>query len=98
MKKLTITLMLIILVLGLAVYALAESEKDVPKGEKADAPKVFDAPQAVGTMATCPVTGENFKITEDSLHSEYKGKHVYFCCAGCKPAFDKDPEKYLKKE
>ncbi len=27
--------------------------------------------------------------------SEYKGKTYYFCSAGCKRAFDKDPEKYL---
>lgn len=26
--------------------------------------------------------------------SEYKGKKVYFCCAGCKQTFDKQPEKY----
>jgi Cu+-exporting ATPase len=28
--------------------------------------------------------------------SEYKGKTYYFCALGCKAAFDKDPEKYLK--
>ncbi len=28
--------------------------------------------------------------------SEYKGKKYYFCAKGCKVAFDKDPEKYLK--
>ena len=30
--------------------------------------------------------------------SEYKGKTYYFCATGCKVAFDKDPEKYLKGE
>ena len=29
--------------------------------------------------------------------SEYKGKTHYFCAPGCKVAFEKDPEKYLKK-
>jgi YHS domain-containing protein len=28
--------------------------------------------------------------------SEYKGKTYYFCARGCKVAFDKDPEKYVK--
>jgi YHS domain-containing protein len=28
--------------------------------------------------------------------SEYKGETYYFCAQGCKVAFDKDPEKYLK--
>jgi len=30
--------------------------------------------------------------------SEYKGKKYYFCAVGCKKAFDKDPEKYLKEK
>ena len=28
--------------------------------------------------------------------SEYKGRTYYFCAPGCKVAFDKDPEEYLK--
>jgi len=28
--------------------------------------------------------------------SQYKGKTYYFCAPGCKKAFDKEPEKYLK--
>ena len=30
--------------------------------------------------------------------SEYKGKPYYFCAVGCKKAFDKNPEKFLKNE
>lgn len=30
--------------------------------------------------------------------SEYKGQAYYFCAVGCKVAFDKNPEKYLKAE
>ena len=30
--------------------------------------------------------------------SEYKGKTYCFCAPGCKIAFDKDPEKYIKTE
>ena len=29
--------------------------------------------------------------------SEYKGQTYYFCSAGCKKAFDKEPEKYAGK-
>jgi YHS domain-containing protein len=58
-------------------------------------PSVFKAEQKVGTKATCPISGEEFTIAASTLHSEYKGKHVYFCCPGCKSRFDKDPEKYL---
>ena len=60
------------------------------------APKVFSSPQKEGTKATCPVTGEAFTIDKKTVHAEYKGKHVYFCCGGCKKDFDKDPAKYVK--
>ena len=60
------------------------------------APKVFTSPQKEGTQATCPITGEEFAIAKNTEHAEYKGKHVYFCCPGCKKSFDKAPEKYLK--
>ncbi|HEX7500763.1 MAG TPA: YHS domain-containing protein, partial [Polyangia bacterium] len=63
---------------------------------KQAAPKVFSSPQKEGTKASCPVTGEEFTIAKDTMHAEYKGKYVYFCCAGCKKSFDKDPEKYTK--
>jgi Cu(I)/Ag(I) efflux system membrane fusion protein len=31
------------------------------------------------------------------FYTEYKGKKVYFCCAECKEAFEKEPEKYISK-
>jgi len=61
------------------------------------APSVFNAAQKVGTKASCPISGEEFSIAAATLHSEYKGKYVYFCCPGCKSRFDKDPEKYLSR-
>ena len=33
---------------------------------------------------------------KNGLFSDYKGKRYYFCCPGCKPAFEKDPAKYAK--
>jgi YHS domain-containing protein len=42
----------------------------------------------------CPVEGG--KINKN-LFTVYKGKKVYFCCAGCKPEFEKNPEKYIGK-
>jgi YHS domain-containing protein len=29
--------------------------------------------------------------------TQYKGKTCYFCAPGCKRAFERDPEKYLRK-
>jgi YHS domain-containing protein len=42
----------------------------------------------------CPVMGG--KIIK-KVFADHKGKRVYFCCAGCIPAFKKSPEKYIKK-
>jgi Cu+-exporting ATPase len=30
--------------------------------------------------------------------SEYNGQTYYFCSVGCKKAFDKEPEKYVKSD
>ena len=43
---------------------------------------------------TCPVMGG--KINK-AVFTEYKGKKVYFCCAGCDKTFNADPQKYISK-
>lgn len=49
------------------------------------------------SMAKDPVCA--VKVDEKmELKSEYKGKIYYFCCAPCKDAFEKGPEKYVKCE
>ena len=45
-------------------------------------------------QATCPVMGGTIN---QSLYTDYEGKRVYFCCEGCVPEFQKDPEKYINK-
>ena len=30
-----------------------------------------------------------------SDYSDYKDTRYFFCCAGCKPKFDKNPDQYL---
>ena len=30
--------------------------------------------------------------------SEYAGQKVYFCCGGCKQTFDREPERYLRRD
>lgn len=47
------------------------------------------------SQGTCPVMGEI--ITNKNHYVDYKGKRIYFCCAGCPDEFKKDPEKYMKK-
>jgi len=47
-------------------------------------------------MAKDPVCKMEVDPKTAPAKSEYKGKTYYFCAPGCKAAFDKDPEKYLK--
>ena len=59
--------------------------------------KVAHKVTAKSVKLICPVTGEKIASIADSAgHSTYKGKTYYFCCASCKPMFDKTPAKYAK--
>jgi YHS domain-containing protein len=43
-----------------------------------------------------PVCGMTVTEGKEAAKSEYMGATYYFCSRGCKVAFDKDPEKFLK--
>jgi YHS domain-containing protein len=60
-----------------------------------EAKKTATAAAASVEQTMCPVMDGN-KI-DKNVFVEYKGKKVYFCCAQCKAAFEKEPEKYLAK-
>ena len=49
-------------------------------------------------MAIDPVCKMTVDEKTTPYHSEYREKPYYFCAKGCKAAFDKDPQKYLKEE
>jgi YHS domain-containing protein len=49
-------------------------------------------------MAKDPVCGMDVDPKTAAGKSEYKGQTYYFCSAGCKRSFDKDPEKYLSPQ
>jgi YHS domain-containing protein len=54
------------------------------------------APAKKVVSAVCPVMKNKIPdVTKAAGKSVYKGKTYYFCCSPCKPAFDKNPEKYL---
>ena len=48
-------------------------------------------------MAQDPVCGMEVDEKSADQTSLYKGTTYYFCSAGCKKAFDENPEKYAKK-
>ncbi len=47
-------------------------------------------------MEIDPVCGMKVDPEKAAAISVYQGKTYYFCARGCKIAFDKNPEKYLK--
>jgi xanthine dehydrogenase accessory factor len=48
----------------------------------------------VATEAKDPICGMMVDTTKGRHKSEYQGTWFYFCCAGCKQKFDKEPAKY----
>jgi YHS domain-containing protein len=44
-----------------------------------------------------PVCGMMVEESPDAITYEYNGKKYYFCAPGCKRAFEKDPEKFLRE-
>jgi len=50
--------------------------------------------KATVKQTLCPVMGGEIN---KELYSDHDGKRVYFCCAMCKPIFEKDPAKYIKE-
>ena len=47
-------------------------------------------------MARDPICGMDVDPKTAAGKSEYQGKTYYFCSTGCKKAFDKEPQKYVK--
>jgi YHS domain-containing protein len=54
----------------------------------------FDKMPAFGTKAICPVSKEAFTVNPRTQFSTYSGKTYVFCCADCKPEFDRSPAKF----
>jgi Cu+-exporting ATPase len=53
--------------------------------------------EEVTFMAIDPVCKMQVDPAKAPAKSDYKGQTYYFCAPGCKKAFDKEPEKFLKK-
>jgi YHS domain-containing protein len=51
----------------------------------------------VNKMAIDPVCKMEVDPKTAPAKTEYQGQTYYFCAPGCKVAFEKDPEKYLKE-
>jgi len=58
-------------------------------------PQSTPAPMARVCNAICPVM--DLPVDPSVPTSVYRGKTVGFCCMGCKPRFDANPEMYAAK-
>lgn len=77
---------------AVAVTVMASSAAFAQHGGDASAKPAAKAAK----KEVCAVMGDKFDVNAKTLKSTYKGKTYYFCCPGCKPTFDKNPEKYAK--
>lgn len=50
----------------------------------------------IGDRTTCPISKEEFTVTEASPKAEHAGKTYYFCCPGCDAKFKSNPGTYVK--
>ena len=64
------------------------------KSEPAAPPESEEVASAEIEQTICPVMEE---AINKAIFTVYEGKKVYFCCAGCKGKFEKEPEKYIAK-
>jgi YHS domain-containing protein len=78
-----------VMLLAMVLFYGCESTES-SKIDAATAQAAYQSPE----QTECPVTGG--PINKD-IYTVYQGKKVYFCCEGCKKAFEKNPEKYLGK-
>ena len=88
-KKVATLVLGAVVALGVAgLYGCNKAES--VKVDTAAAQAAYPSPE----QTECPVTGG--PINKD-IYTVYEGKKVYFCCEGCKRAFEKKPEKYINK-
>jgi YHS domain-containing protein len=66
----------------------------LPQFKKAQPPAKAIAASAESEQKVCPIMGGGIN---KAVFTKYKGKKVYFCCAGCETPFLKNPEKYMSK-
>ena len=52
----------------------------------------------VMAQATDPVCGMTVDTETAKFTAQYQGETFYFCAPGCKKAFEKAPEEYLKRD
>jgi xanthine dehydrogenase accessory factor len=81
-------------ILAEIVKLRASGELGLPSGIPAGRAAVAPAP----AEAADPVCGMTVTAGPSAYPFEYEGVTYYFCCAGCRRDFEKDPAAHVKKE
>jgi xanthine dehydrogenase accessory factor len=76
----------------IAVGILAEI---IQHRKDATAARPEPTPPVLSQDARDPICGMTVNTTSAKYKSEFGGNVFYFCCAGCKQTFDKQPAKYM---
>jgi xanthine dehydrogenase accessory factor len=87
---------------GLDIHAASPEEIAVSilaeiiqvKGAKPVTPKLKAEFPALTQEVKDPICGMSVEASTAKYKSEFQGNVFYFCCAGCKDKFEKQPEKY----
>jgi YHS domain-containing protein len=90
----TLLLLAGVLLLTVVLITGCKEKSPSPASSTPDIDAVTSAVAEKLEQTSCPVMGG--KINK-AIYTEYKGKKVYFCCAGCAEKFNEDPEKYIAK-
>jgi YHS domain-containing protein len=100
-KKHLVTLSLVVGFLLVGLIVADGCKKSEPEPTEPAAPTLEKIAEETVSKAmetieqtTCPVMDGPIN---KALFTEYKGKKVYFCCAGCKEKFEANPETYIAK-
>jgi xanthine dehydrogenase accessory factor len=78
--------------------ALAGARENVPAaGSARQAGAEGARPAGLPALVADPVCGMTVS-TQSARPVRYEGTDYYFCCAGCRQAFEQDPDAYAKRE
>lgn len=70
----------------------AQADEPKPAPAPKEEPKVKPYP-----LDTCVVSDEKLGSMGKPMVLVHEGQEIKFCCKACKPKFEKDPAKFLKK-
>jgi YHS domain-containing protein len=74
-----------------------DPDKYTAKIDEARARQAAEAAPKPYPLETCIVSGGKLGSMGEPVSRVYKGQEVKFCCAGCIPSFESDPDKYMEK-